>query len=152
MIERFDTLISVLSGPTEPDSPMSAEHRPVPPSCPSLQPSTPPSQQDMPRDNDDDDDVDDDTLFRLRSGSTSEKNFAVKLVRHFFLPHELDGRNVRGVVDKLPLDPEKIGKIRAIIFKFFPSSLAQQELLWRECRKAIDAYLHNRKISEARAT
>ena len=151
-MERFDALISVLSGPTEPDSPMSAEHQPVPPSCPSLQPSTPPSQQDMPRDDDDDDDVDDDTLFRLRSGSTSEKNFAVKLVRHFFLPHELDGRNVRRVVDKLPLDPEKIGKIRAIIFKFFPSSLAQQELLWRECRKAIDAYLHNRKISEARAT
>ena len=83
--------------------------------------------------------------------STSEKKFAVKLVHHFFLPHGLDGRNIIGVGDKLPLDPEKIGKIRAIIFKFFPSSVAQQELLWRECRKAIGAYLRNSKISEARA-
>ena len=38
------------------------------------------------------------------------KKIAVHLVRHFVLPHELDGRNVRGVGVKLPLDPLKNGK------------------------------------------
>lgn len=47
------------------------------------------------------------------------KKIAVHLVRHFFLPHELDGRNVRGVGKKLPLDPLKMEIIRQIIFEFF---------------------------------
>ena len=32
----------------------------------------------------------------------------VHLVRHFFLPLELDGQTVRGVGIKLPLDPLKM--------------------------------------------
>lgn len=88
---------------------------------------------------------DDATLLLLHSRSASEQNFAVQLLRHFFKPHELDGRNVRGVGGKLALNPEKISKIKGIVFRFFPSSLAQQELLWRDCRRAIDAYLRNRK-------
>ena len=62
----------------------------------------------------------DDTLLLLRSRSTSEKNFALHLIRHFFLPHKLDGRNVRGVGNKLLFDPLKMERIRQIIFKFFP--------------------------------
>ena len=90
----------------------------------------------------------DNILLLLRSRSTSEKNFAVHLVRHFFLPHELDGRNVRGVGKKLPLDPLKMEIMRQIIFKIFPLTLTQQEQSWRDCRKAIDGYFRNSKIAE----
>lgn len=102
------------------------------------QPSTKPTLQELPLD-------DDATLLMLHSRSASEQNFAVQLVRHFFEPHELDGRNVRGVGGKLALNPEKISKIKGIVFRFYTSSLAQQELLWRDCRRAIDAYLRNRR-------
>ena len=60
-----------------------------------------------------------DTLLLLSSRSTLEKNFAVHLIHHFFLPHKLDGRNVRGVGNKLLFDPLKMERIRQIIFKFF---------------------------------
>ena len=160
ILDRFDALISVLSGNPESASPLPGEeppaiqsldptpHNPTPPpnppsSSPFVQPSPPPSGQD-PHEYDT-------TLLHLRSRSTSEKNFAVQLVRHFFTPQELDGRNVRGIGNKLPLDPEKIRKIREIIFRFYPSSAAQQDLLWRECRKAIDGFLRNRKVTDARA-
>ena len=36
----------------------------------------------------------DDEIFCLRQKATSAKNFSVLLVRHFFQPHELMGRNV----------------------------------------------------------
>ena len=61
----------------------------------------------------------DDTLLLLRSQSTSEKNFAVHLICHFFLLHKLDGQNVRGVGKKLLLDQLKMERIRQIIFKIF---------------------------------
>ena len=89
---------------------------------------------------------DEDTIFQLRSRATSERNFAVQLLRHLFTSSELAGRNVRGVGGKLPLNTEKITTIKGIVFRFFPASLSQQELQWRDCRKAIDAYLRNRKV------
>ena len=67
-------------------------------------------------------------------------------------PQELDFRNVRGIGNKLPLDPDKIRKIKEIIFRFYPSFAAQQDLLWCECHKAIDGFLRNRKVTEAQAT
>ena len=63
-----------------------------------------------------------------------------------FRPSKLEGRNVRGVGGKLPVNTEKIIKIKDIVFRFFPASLSQQELLWRDCQIAIGTYLHNRKI------
>ena len=80
------------------------------------------------------------------------KNFAVQLVWDFFSPQELDGQIVRGIRNKLSLDPDKIRKIKEITYRFCPSLAAQQDLLWRECRKAIDGFLRNRKVTEARAT
>ena len=59
--------------------------------------------------------ADNDVLFQLRSG----RNFAVQLLRHMFTPSELEGRNVRGVGGKLPLNTEKIIKIKDIVFRFF---------------------------------
>ena len=89
--------------------------------------------------------AEDDVIFQLQSKSTSEKNFSLQLFRHIFTSSELEGRNVREVGGKLTLNPERIFKIKEILFRFFPASLSQQELLWRECRKEIDAYLRNRK-------
>ena len=68
----------------------------------------------------------DDTLLLYGRGRHWEK-IAVHLVRHFFLPLELDGQNIRGVGIKLPLDPLKMEWIREIIFRFFPLTLTQQE-------------------------
>lgn len=142
--ERLDTLIAVLSGsPEPPNVPTCTSPVPVstvPPehtlSIPDpVSPTESPSQS-----------ADDDVLFQLRSRSTSGRNFAVQLLRHMFTPNELEGRNVRGVGGKLPLNTEKIIKIKDIVFRFFPASLSQQERLWRDCRIAIDAYLRNRKV------
>lgn len=68
----------------------------------------------------------DDTLLLYGRGRHWEK-IAVHLVRHFFLPLELDGQNVRGVGIKLPLDPLKMERIGEIIYRFFPLTLTQQE-------------------------
>jgi len=71
-------------------------------------------------------------LMLLRSKASSERNFAVQVVHHLFKPHELDGRNVRGVNGKLPLDKAKLEIVR-------------KESQWRDCRKAIDTYLRSAK-------
>lgn len=148
--ERLDTLIAVLSGSPEPpnvpvlptftSSVPVTQVAPVPP-VPTLPVPDPDSPTASPSQS-----ADDDVIFQLRSRSTSERNFAVQLLRHMFTQSELAGRNVRGVGGKLPLNTEKIIKIKDIVFRFFPASLSQQELLWRDCRKAIDAYLRNRKV------
>ena len=158
-MERLDALITVLSSPTEPTNLAPAMHQPATPTqpfeppAPPAQPFSPPAPPAQPLVHpaqpfsppaiqlDDEDSV----IFSLRSKSTSAKNFAVHLVRFFFTPQELEGRNVRGVLNKLPLDVDKISKVKDIVFKFFPSAGSQQEILWRDCRKAIDAYLRNRK-------
>ena len=62
----------------------------------------------------------DTTLLHIQSFSTLEKNFAAQLVRHFFTPQELYGRNFRGIRNKLPLDLDKLQKIKEIIFRFYP--------------------------------
>ena len=73
--------------------------------------------------------VPNDALFQIRSSSTSGKNFAVRLVRHFFEPHELDGRNVRGVGDKLPLNPEKMENIKKRIIQILSHGVVRKRSL-----------------------
>ena len=156
-LERLDALITVLSSPAEPSNPALAMpnlptqpfESPVPPAQPFSPPAPPaqplqqPAQPFSPPANQLDDE--DSVIFNLRSKSSLAKNFAVHLVRYYFTPQELEGRNVRGVGNKLPLDMNKISKVKEIVFKFFHSAGSQQEILWRDCRKAIDAYLRNRK-------
>lgn len=141
-VERLDALIGVLSGPSDvvPLTPTPVREDNLTTismvNCP-LQ-ATPEDPAGI--------SVDEETLiFQLRSKATSEKNFAVHLLRHFFQPSELHGRNVRAVGKKDALNPEKIAKIRELVFRYFPTSLGQQENLWRDCRRAIDSYLRNRK-------
>lgn len=155
-LQRLDALIAVLSSPAEPapsmHQPASLINQPLSPPAPPrepsetsaqhLEPSAPPAEPFSPPNQIDDED---EVIFQLRAKSTSAKNFAVNLVRFYFTPQELDGRNVRGVGNKLPLDPVRIEKVMDTVFKFFPSSGNQQDVLWRDCHKAIDGYLRNRK-------
>ena len=152
--ERLDALIAVLSGSHEPPNvpflqsctESSVPVIPVPP-VPTLSVPDP----DLPTTASPSQCADEDVLFQLRSRASSERNFAVHLLRHMFTPSELEGRNFRGVGGKLPLNAEKVTKIKEIVFRFFPASLTHQDLLWRDCRKAIDAYLRNRKIIQDRS-
>ena len=92
MMERFDTLISLLSGTSEVVSP--------PVETLEVQQKRPPSSplsSVLDESTTSEEDTREKTLLLLRSRATSEKNFAVQLVRHFFLPLELDGRDVRGL-------------------------------------------------------
>ena len=52
-----------------------------------------------------------DPIFQTWVCSTSTQNFVVPLIGHFFEPHELNGQNVRGVGNKLPLNPLKKKKM-----------------------------------------
>lgn len=159
-LERLDALITVLSSPAEPSNPAPAMptlptqpfQPPVPPAqpfslpVPPAQPLQQPAQPFSPPANQlDDKDL---VIFNLRSKSSWAKNFAVRLVRFYFTPQELEGRNVRGVGNKLPLDMNKILKVKEIVFKFFPSAGSEQEILWRDCHKAIDTYSRNRKTMD----
>lgn len=73
--------------------------------------------------------------------------FAVLLVRKLFEPNELDGRNVRGI-GKPALDIEKVQTIQELVYKHYPIPSTQRESLWRDCRKAVDTFLRNRKLGE----
>lgn len=136
-LDRLDALISVLSGPAE-SIPTPIAEIPIEPVTPAFTPPVVPGQATSLTE-------DDTVIFQLRSKASSIGNFAVKLLRKYFDPSELDGRNVRGVAGKLPLNPEKINEIRDLVFKYYPTAVSQQEILWRDCRKAIDSYLRNRK-------
>ena len=52
---------------------------------------------------------------------------------------------------KLPLNAEKIIKIKEIVFRFFLASLSQQDFVLRDCQRAINTYLRNRKVIQERS-
>ena len=62
-------------------------------------------------------------------------------IRAFFTRPELKGKNVSGMRGKEQLDPEQITKIKNFVYEFYPTPPSERELVWRECRKAIDSYL-----------
>ena len=65
------------------------------------------------------------TNFPQRLKINRSANTWVLLVRYMFEPSELNGRNVRGVSNKKPLDPEQIYKIRELVHQYF-----QTHLVW----------------------
>ena len=92
MMERLDTLISLLIGTPEVASPLveslkAQQQGPLSSQLSSALDESTTSEED----------TREETLLLLRSSATSEKNIAVQLVRRFFLPHELDGRTVKGL-------------------------------------------------------
>ena len=82
-----------------------------------------------------------DELIALQAKSTSTMNFAVRLLREFFRPEELIGRNISGVRGKDRVDPARIAVIKDIVFKIYRTSPSDKELLWRYCHKAMDSFL-----------
>ena len=60
-----------------------------------------------------------DEILALQSKATSAKNFAALLVRHVFEPSELNGRNVRGVGNRKPLDAGNIDMIKEVVHQYF---------------------------------
>ena len=82
-----------------------------------------------------------DSLFAIRARASSSMNFAVRLLREFFMPVELKGKNVSGSRGKDQLDPARIQKIKNYVYEFYPTPPSERDCVWRECRKAIDSYL-----------
>jgi len=81
------------------------------------------------------------SLLAIRARASSSMNFAVRLLREFFLPGELKGKNVSGMRGKEQLDPARILKIKNYVYEFYPTPPSERDTVWRECRKAIDSYL-----------
>ncbi|KXJ06482.1 hypothetical protein AC249_AIPGENE4632 [Exaiptasia diaphana] len=86
-------------------------------------------------------------FFDLSKEASSDRNFAVKLVRKLFNKEELEGRNVRGVQGKQPLDPARISNIKQAISRYFPVPVRNIETQWTSCRKAIDSYIRGMKFA-----
>ena len=149
ILHKLDALVSVLSEPAHFVPMTSSEETHVPDTNfkqadPCAESSA--EMPDMPDALDHDDEtLSNDCLMFLRAKLSSERNFAVQVVRHLFKPHELEGRNVRGVNGKLPLNSTKLEKVRQLVIKFYPVLLSCKESQWRDCRKAIDTYLRGKK-------
>ena len=80
-------------------------------------------------------------LFQIKSMSRSRANFAVLLLKRFFEPSELEGKNIAGVRGKEQVNPAKVSEIKRIVGSFFPSAACDELSAWRDCIKAMDEYL-----------
>ena len=148
--DKLDALVSVLSGPAHFVPMPSTGESQVPDvnleqadsyaEIPDMSTATMSDVSDR-----DDETLSTECLMLLRSKASSERNFAVQVVRHLFKPHELDGRNVRGVNGKLPLDKAKLEIVTELVYKYYLVPLSGKESQWRDCRKAIDTYLRSKK-------
>ena len=70
-----------------------------------------------------------------------------QLTRRLFKPEELQNRNVRGVGEKLPPDPERLDLIKDAVFKYYPAPASGRDCQWRDCRVAIDSFLRSVKYA-----
>lgn len=84
-------------------------------------------------------------IIKIKGGSCSIGNFAVKLIQKFYSASELVNRNCRGTRGKEPLEPTKLARVRACTFKFFPTPSTLKEGQWKKCVIAIDEYLRRKK-------
>lgn len=85
------------------------------------------------------------TNFPQRLKINRPANTWVILVRYMFEPSELNGRNVRGVSNKKPLDPEKYTRFESLSTSIFWHTSSERELIRRDFRTAIDTYLRSRE-------
>ena len=61
-------------------------------------------------------------LFQIKNVSRSPANFAVLLLKQFFEPSELEGKNIAGVRGKEQVNPAKVNEIKGIVSFFFSVS------------------------------
>ena len=84
--------------------------------------------------------------------SSSKGNLAKNLLLEMFSPGERKGRNCSGRSNSSgsslkPLDQDKLGAIKEIIFEIYPDVPSKlREKVWKEeCVKAIDAFLRKER-------
>ena len=68
-----------------------------------------------------------DSLLAIRARASSSMNFAVRLLREFFMPADLRGKNVSGMRGKDQLDPARIQKIKNLVYEFYPTPPSERE-------------------------
>ena len=89
--------------------------------------------------------------MKIKSGSCSVGNFAVRLVQKIFLQEELVNRNCRGSRGKEGLNPSKLATVKDYTFKLYPTPPGLKDQQWGKCVIAIDEFLRRRKRKDAAA-
>ena len=89
--------------------------------------------------------------MKIKSGSCSVGNFAVRLVQKIFLQEELVNRNCRGSRGKQGLNPSKLATVKQYTFKLYPTPPGLKDQQWGKCVIAIDEFLRRRKKKDANA-
>ena len=75
----------------------------------------------------------------VRLLSCSRSNFCANMVRQLFTVEERMRSNVRGKLGKSQLDPARLAVIRQAALQMYPLGTGErEELVWRQCIKAID--------------
>lgn len=65
------------------------------------------------------------------------------MVRELFPVEEWKKSNVKGVLGKEQLNPEKLTLVKEAMFQMYPSDVGEREdYAWRMCCKAIDESCH----------
>ena len=80
-------------------------------------------------------------VIQIKGWSCSVGNFAAKLVQFIFTKGELIDHNCTGRKGKLPLDSDKLDKVKQYISKMFPVQASQSDTQWKKCINAIDEFL-----------
>ena len=78
-------------------------------------------------------------VFDVRKRSCSRKNFCANLVRELFTKEQMKTSNVKGVFEKMRLDPQKISFVEKTAFQLYP--LVESETTtkaWTACIRSID--------------
>ena len=87
-------------------------------------------------------------IVKLKGGSCSMGNFAVKLVHKFFHHGELVNWNCSGSRGKEALEPKKLAKVKQYMFNMYPTPSTQKEQQWKKCVITIDESLRRKKKKE----
>lgn len=84
-------------------------------------------------------------LIMLHQKSNSTMNFSVQLLRELFTLEELEGKNISGSRGKDKVDPERVEMIKEMVFKVYGTVPSDKEMVWKYCRKAMDAFMRRMK-------
>ena len=83
-------------------------------------------------------------IREILNQSNSRQNFAWKLCQYFFSVSELEGCNCYGRKGKKPLETQRLNKIQALSFHYYPLTVVEDYTkAWSNCRIAIDKGIRN---------
>ena len=89
--------------------------------------------------------------MKIKLGSCSVGNVAIRMVQKIFLQEELVNRNCRGSQGKQGLNPSKLATVKKYTFKLYPTPLGLKDQQWGKCVIAIDKFLRRQKRKDAAA-